>query len=384
MPHLKWAAVVVAVAAGANISPAMAQQSKSLKIATWAGAYAEAQKIAVFDPFAKDTGTKIDTALQAAAAGITSTDWDVADLSSADASEMCDKGLIETIDVSTLQAGPDGTTAAADFLPGGLDKCSVGSLAWSSIILYLGDGKEVKAGKPAPGPKSVKDLFDVTHFPGKRGLPRNPRYVLELALMADGVPASDVYRLLATDAGLERAFRRLGTIRSQIIWWSEPQEAIKMLKEKAVTMTLGYSGRAFMEIATGTKPIQILWDSQIYDVDVWAVSKASHNKAEALKFVTYASSSERLADTARQLPYGPMRRSAVGMVGNHAILGTDLKPFLPTYPSNFATALRFDGGFWRKHEAELGTKFEDWIDNSPDKAGVGRPAPAAPAAKSSG
>ena len=363
------AAIVMTLILGAAPSPASAESM--LKIATWAGAYAEAQKIAVFDPFSKDTGTRIDASLQAGAAGVSGTDWDVADLASADASAMCDKGLLEPIDVSTLKAGPDGIAANSDFLPGGLDKCSVGSLAWSSVILYSADAKDAK-GKALAGPKSVKDLFDVVHFPGKRGLPRSPRYVLELAMLADGVPAGDVYRLLGTEAGRKRAFNRLSTIRSQIVWWTEPSEAMTALKAKTVAMTMAYSGRAFMEIATGTKPIKILWDSQIYDIDVWAVSKASHNKSDALKFVAYASSSERLADSARQLPYGPMRRSAVGIVGNHAILGTDLKPFLPTYPDNFATALRLDGAFWRQNEAELTVRLEDWIENSPDKAGVGR------------
>ncbi len=371
MLHFSWAPAAIAVTVLLGQAPPSANAQATLKIATWAGAYAEAQKIAVFDPFSKDTGTKIDASLQAGAAGVSGADWDVADLSSADASAMCDKGLLETIDAATLKPGSDGTAANSDFLPGGLDKCAVGSLAWSAVILYSADGKDAK-GKALAGPKSVRDFFDVVHFPGKRGLPRNPRYVLELAMLADGVPANDVYRLLGTEAGRKRAFSRLSTIRSQILWWTEPSEAMTALKAKTVAMTLGYSGRAFMEIATGTKPIKILWDSQIYDVDVWAVSKASHNKSDALKFVAYASSSERLADSARQLPYGPMRRSAVGMVGNHAILGTDLKPFLPTYPDNFATALRLDGAFWRRNEAELGVRLEDWIENSPDKAGVGR------------
>ena len=67
-----------------------------------------------------------------------------------------------------------------------------------------------------------------------------------------------------------------------------------------------------------------------------------------------------------------MRRSAVALVGNHAILGTDLKPFLPTSPDNLATALRFDGTFWRGHQADLVATLEDWIENPPYKAGVGR------------
>jgi len=344
----------------------------SLRIATWAGAYGQAQKLAVFDPFSKDTGTQIDATAHPAMSAVNANDWDVADLSAADAAELCDKGALESIDPSALKPAPDGTAAAADFLPGGLGKCSVGSLAWSAVTLYMADGKEPKTGRVSSTPKSIKDFFDVVHFPGKRGLPRDPRYAFELALMADGVATADVYTQLATEAGVKRALRSLSSIRSQIEWWTDPQQAIDLLKNRTVAMTIGFSGRAFMEIATGTKPIKILWDAQIYDIDVWAVSKSTHNKDGALKFVAYASASDRLADTARQLPYGPMRRSAVGLVGNQAVLGTDLKPFLPTTPDNFATALRYDGTFWRNHLAQLGPELEDWIENPPYTAGVGK------------
>ena len=354
------------------VTAAQPATAASLKVATWAGAYGEAQKVAIFDPFSKDTGTSIEASQQAGAAGTTSADWDVADLSAADASALCDKGSLETLDAAMLKASPDGTAAAADFLPGGLSKCAVGSVAWSALILYMGDVKDAKTGKKLNQIKTIKDVFDPIGFPGKRGLPRNPRYVLELALIADGVALDDIYKQLATTEGVRRALYRLSSIRSQIVWWNDPQEAVELLKKGTVAMTLGYSGRAFMEISTGTKPIKMLWDAQIYDIDMWAVSKSAHNKPDALKFVTYASSSDKLAEIARQLPYGPMRRSAVGMVGNHAILGTDLKPFLPTSPENFSTALRLDGSFWRTHEADLGLLLEDWIDSPPSKAGVGK------------
>jgi len=388
MLHLKLVAAlgfVSSVLPGLVAAPALAQTTAtvaaatppvaatgSLRVATWAGAYGEAQKVAVFDPYLKDTGTRIEATPQATITGPAGTDWDVADLSAADAAELCDKGVLEAIDPAGLKSAPDGTAASADFLPGGIAKCAVGSLAWSSVVLYMADGKDAKTGKTPSTPKSIKDFFDVVHFPGKRGLPHDPRYVLELALMADGIAPADVYTQLATPDGQRRALRMLSSIRSQITWWTDPQQSLDLLKTRAVAMTIGYSGRAFMEIATGTKPIRILWDAQIYDIDVWAMSKSTRNKAEALKFIAYASDSGRLADTARQLPYGPMRRSAVGLVGNHAILGTDLKPFLPTLPENFATALRFDGTFWRGHQAAVDVALQDWIDNPPYTAGVGK------------
>lgn len=392
MPHSAYTASALAVlllAATAGISAAQQTSTStmtastqaaaatpgapgSLRVATWGGAYGEAQRIAVFEPFAKETGIKIDAAHGAKGPTLTgSLDWDVADLSSGDAAVACQMGLIDPIDPASLRNGPDGTPAAQDFLSGGLSKCGVASLAWSALFLVDTDRKDEKTGKSLPQPKTLQDVFDVVHFPGKRGLPRNPRYVLELALMADGVLPDYVYYQLSQPEGLARAFRRLATLRSNIVWWDDAQEGINLLKTRKVAMTLGFSGRAFSEATTGTRPIAIVWDGQIYDVDVWAVAKGARSKADAMKFVAYASSSERLADTARQFPYGPMRRSALPLVGTHAVLGTDLKPYLPTSPENLTRALRLDDTWWRAHEADLAQRLDQWIDNPPSKSGVG-------------
>jgi putative spermidine/putrescine transport system substrate-binding protein len=346
---------------------ALPQGSRTLRIATTGGAYGDAQRIAVFEPFTKDTGIAVDALHDNLA-----TNWDVADLSPAQVAEGCSKGLLEQVDPAALKAAPDGTPAAQDYLPGGLSPCGIASLAWSAVILTMGEQKDAKTGKALAQIGSLKNFFDVVKFPGKRGLPHQPEYVLELALMADGVAPDDIYKQLATPEGLNRALNRLSTIRSQIVWWSSPQDAIEGLKTKSVVATVAFSGRAFMEIATTTKPIKIIWDGQIYDLDVWSVSKGSHDKADAMKFVAYATSPDRLAETARQLPYGPMRKSAIALVGTHAVLSTDLKPFLPTETSNFATALRFDGQWWKAHANELNAKLDDWIENPPWKSGVGK------------
>ena len=40
--------------------------------------------------------------------------------------------------------------------------------------------------------------------------------MLEMALMGDGVPAEEVYDLLGTEAGVQRAFAKLDTIKDHV------------------------------------------------------------------------------------------------------------------------------------------------------------------------
>jgi putative spermidine/putrescine transport system substrate-binding protein len=56
-------------------------------------------------------------------------------------------------------------------------------------------------------PSSLMDLFDTKKYPGKRALLKKPFGNLEWALIADGVPAADVYKTLETPEGVDRASR---------------------------------------------------------------------------------------------------------------------------------------------------------------------------------
>nr|WP_246330262.1 extracellular solute-binding protein [Endobacter medicaginis] len=88
----------------------------------------------------------------------------------------------------------------------------------------------------SPAPQGWSSLWDPVRFPGRRGLPRDPRGTLEVALLADGVPPSDIYRQLETPAGLDRAFRRLDQLRPYIAWWSSPAQAMELLRRGDVVM----------------------------------------------------------------------------------------------------------------------------------------------------
>jgi len=348
------------LAAAITVAPGVGAAQTTLSVATWGGAYGQSQEIALFEPFAKETGTVIATETYdgslAKLKGMIDgggTPVDVVDVSAGTLDKLCSDGLLETIKVGSLGAAPDGGSIQDDFMDGGLSPCGVASLAWSMAIAY--DRQAFRKGEPS----KISALLDTTRFPGKRALPKDPRHTLELALLADGVPPENVYSELATPEGADRAFAALDKIKDNVLLWSEAKQPITWLLEEKVVMAAGYSGRIF-RAAVGDHHIGILWDGQIYDIDAWAIPKSSKNKEEAMRFISFATSPQRLAEQAQLIAYGPMRKSAVGLVGKHPVINVEMQKYLPTAPENFKKALKFDEAWWTQNGAALTQRFAEW------------------------
>jgi putative spermidine/putrescine transport system substrate-binding protein len=337
-------------------------QAETLTIVSWGGAYTQSQVKAYHGPFTKKTGIAINSEdyngglaevqAQVEAKNVT---WDLVDLEMSDIVKGCDEGLLERIDLSMLPAAPDGTPAKDDFLPGTLHECGVGQIVWSTILAY--DPGQFSGKKPA----TLDDFFNTKDFPGKRALRKVPRINLEWALMADGVAAGDVYETLGTEAGVDRAFKKLDTIRDSLIWWESGAQPPQMLADGEVAIASAYNGRIFNAQNLEKKPFVIIWDGQVWDLDLWGIPKGTKNLKAALDFVYYSTDTQRNADQARYISYGPVRKSASALVSTHAETGIDMKPHMPTAAGNFKTALQNDFEFWADHNDELNERFQAWL-----------------------
>ena len=60
---------------------------------------------------------------------------------------------------------------------------------------------------------------------------KGPFVNMEWALMADGVAPADVYKVLGTDAGVERALKKLDTIKKDVVWWESGAEGPQLLAD---------------------------------------------------------------------------------------------------------------------------------------------------------
>ena len=203
-------ALLASASAFAGDGPAeerAAPPTKELTVVSWGGAYTRSQMLAYVKPYRLLSGEWVSMETynggleeireQVETENVT---WDVVDFILSDLIRGCREGLLKEIDHGTLPPGDDGTPAADDFIPGAFTPCGVGQTLWSTVVAY--DAEAV--GESAPS--TLADFFDVDAFPGKRGLRRDPRVILEWALIADGVAPEDVYATLETDDGLDRAF----------------------------------------------------------------------------------------------------------------------------------------------------------------------------------
>ncbi len=239
----------IIVSVGTAGGPAMGQSAADqLTLASWGGSYTRSQILAFVDPFRKQTGSWVEVVdfngdLAAVREQVRSLNvtYGVVDLEGPELIQGCEEGILQRLDSVTLLPGADGTPAADDYFPGMLRPCGIGSVISATLLVY----REDVFGESGARPSTVADLFDLERFPGSRALRRTPRVNLEWALLADGVPAGGIYAALDTDAGLDRAFAKLDTIRDSIVWWDEGEEPFELLATYRVAMASAFNGRVF-------------------------------------------------------------------------------------------------------------------------------------------
>ena len=339
-------------------------ENVEMVVVSWGGAYTKSQQKAYHEPYMKlNPNVKIindDSAAEGAAklraqveAG--NVTWDLIDAVPSTVISLCDEGLLEKINPDRdLAPAPDGTPASEDFGDALISPCFAPQIVYSTTFGYRND-------KLSPGPKTIADVFDVRRFPGKRALEKNPAGNLEWALIADGVSTKDVYKVLSTESGVDRAFKKLDTIKDQVIWWTKGAQPGQLLADGEVVIASAYNGRLFSAIEENKQPISMMWDAQVFELDGWIVPKDAPNKAAVLKYLKFATDTQRLADQAKYISYGPARKSSAALVGKHAELGIDMGPHMPTNPNNAKNVVYKNVGWWADHKDELSERFESWL-----------------------
>ncbi|WP_397473280.1 ABC transporter substrate-binding protein [Pusillimonas sp.] len=336
----------------AMASPAAAQEA--LTVVSFGGAYGATQQKHQIDPYMAETGKRV--IFETYSGGIAemkaqvqsgNIQWDVVDMETIDLERACSEGLLELIPRDILLPGDDGVPAEQDFIPQALEsECAVAEIVYSTIYAY--NDKTIGDSKPA----TVDDFFDTKKFPGKRGLRKRPQFVMEWALMADGVANQDIYKELATPEGQARAFAKLDTIKNDVIWYDSWSQAPQMLNDGGVVMIQVANGRIFDAIRNEDKPFTIVWDGNMYDLGAWTILKGTPKLEQALDFVRFTTSTKALAGF-QDVAYGPPRKSSLALVDESVI------QHLPS--AHMDEGVQVDSVFWADYGESLSEKFNEWL-----------------------
>ena len=323
---------------------------------SWGGAYTASQQKAYIDTWSKGSGVTVENyngglgeiKAQVEAGNVT---WDVVDVLPDQAITGCDDGLFEKLDQSYF---------TDDMVVKPVSECIAPQIFWSYVAFYD------PAKFPGAKPKTIKDFFNVKKFPGKRGIHTWANALIEMALVADGVPPKNVYKVMNNPNGINRAFAKLDTIKDHVVFWSAGSKPLELVSSGEVVMSLAYNGRVGAAILQDGKNFEYIWDGQVLEQEYLVVIKGGKNIAEAKEFVKHASSAESLALQAKYIPYGPMRSSSIDIIKAgepYFNTGVAVLPHMPNTPRRLRRSVIADPFWWADNGAEVNERFGVWKGN---------------------
>jgi len=360
---MKVKTLAALVASSALLAPmAMAEDmANDMTLVSWGGAYQKSQVEAYAKPYMEmhpEVSVVWDESSNEAVAKLRAMNeagnitWDLVDVVAADAIRLCDEGLAMEYDPEDLLAtAPDGTSAEDDFGDLIVSDCFIPQIVYSTTFGYRTD---LVGDTP---PTSVCDVFDLEAYPGKRALEKRPINNMEWALLCDGVAKDEVYDVLATPEGQERALAKLDTIKDSVIWWSAGADTPQLLADGEIVMGSTYNGRLYSVIEEQNQPVGMLWDAQVFDLDGWIIPTGlpADRLARVKDFVKFATDTQRLADQAKYISYGPARASSAPLVPDN------MKPHMPTDPANATNTFLYNYEFWADYRDDIDAKFQAWL-----------------------
>ncbi len=343
--------------------------ANSMTLVSWGGAYQDSQINAYAEPY-KEMHPEVeivwDESSNEAVAQLRAMDeagnitWDLVDVVAADAIRLCDEGLAMEIDHDEiLEPAPDGTPASEDFGDLIVSDCYIPQIVYSTTFGYRTD----MVPEGVEPPSEICDVWDLETYPGQRSLERRPINNMEWALLCDGGAKEDVYDVLATPEGQDQALAKLDEIKDEVVWWSAGADTPQLLADGEVFMGSTYNGRLFSVIEEQDQPVAMMWDAQVYDIDGWIIPEGlpEDRLNRVLDFVRFATDTQRLADQAAYISYGPARASSAPLVGEHAELGIDMGPHMPTAPDNAGNIFVYNYEFWADYRDDIDAKFQAWL-----------------------
>lgn len=251
-----------------------------------------------------------------------------------------DAGYVEKLDPSIVDFSKIEPDAHDDY---GVDVMRYGIVLTYNTDKFKGDAAPTKMG----------DLYDTQKFPGKRCMFKYPQFgaVIESALLGDGVTRDKLYPL-----DLDRAFKKLDTIKSDILWWSNGDDAIRLISSGECSIGIAWSGRVYSAVTKDKAPLAMVWQDGLYSSAVYAVPKGAPNPIAGQAYIAHF-----VADVEGQKALVNAITYATGIAGvSAADYGADLAPWIVA-GDNAKKAILEDAGYYAKNLPEAVDRFNRWV-----------------------
>ena len=340
----------------------IATTQAEVNFTSWGGVYQTSQQKAYASTWDKGTvkfleygGGLAEIRSQVESGNVT---WDIVDVLPHDARVGCDEGLFVELDRNIFKPAADGTPMDDDVMVEVPNDCVVPQIFWSYVPFY-------KAGTfKGPQPTTIADFFDLQKFPGKRGIRYWPNAIIEMALVADGVAIKDVYKVLSTRAGIDRAFARLDYIKGDIVLWDHGEEPQQLVKSGEVAMSIAFNGRVGAAVLADKEDFITVWDGQVLEESWVVLVNGAPNADEAKEFLVHLSAPRQQAEQAKYINYGPMRSSAFDIIKAGEPWfhnGENIMQHMPNRPEVMSRTIIANPEWWADHGESVGERYLAWL-----------------------
>ena len=323
---------------------------RNLTFAGWGGEYQDAQEEALLAPFTAATGAGIQIKvgeldrlrLQVDEQQVS---WDLLTLPAEEVLVLGRQGYLEPIDYSIVEKSVVQPEVTLQY--------GVGAAYFSTVIAYQ-RADSAPSGWPAFWNVTPLDDGAVPDTAQARALRRSPVGTLEFALLADGVPLTDLYPI-----DLERALASLDRIRGNVlVWYEDSKQPVELLIADQVSMASAWNVRPWqLGVADD---IRVQWNGGMLSADVWVVPKGAPNADVAMDLINYATRSVPAANFSRLVPYGPVNPGALSLLRPERLAD------LPTAPANLERQFVQNWAWWADNVEAVTLRFEDWLLGSED------------------
>ncbi|TGR10534.1 ABC transporter substrate-binding protein [Mesorhizobium sp. M4B.F.Ca.ET.190.01.1.1] len=267
-----------------------ADKPEQLVVSDPGGLLHDAYQIAYYDTFTAKTGIKIVATPLAGLPKLKlmvesdAVDVDVIDMEPGEGAVASKQGYLDKIDWSL--------TDRSTLLPNTATADTVSSTIAAQVLSWNTEA----VGKDAP-PSSWADLFDSKRYSGKRCLSKLAERTLEIALLGDGVAVDKLYPL-----DVERALKKLDTIKSDIVWWDQGAQGAQLLVGGEASIGSCWNGRVYPVKKEGA-PVDFTFNQAIFQAGVWVMPKGGKNEKWAQQFIANALLPENQAKMSKVIPY---------------------------------------------------------------------------------
>ena len=333
------AGLVGAIAAPAFIRPAWAQQ-KQLVIADFPGSVREARRKVLYDPFTAETGIEIiygeGPTLANVKVQVENNDvvWDLIRMDSSFAHSAAGLGLLERVDETIVNR--EGA------IPASRHEFACGTGVSASGIAFPTDRLNGNV------PKTWQEFWDVDGIPGRRGLRNRITDTLEIALMGDGVPASEVY-----PCDVERAFKARDRLKPHVSHWIQgAAETVSLIQQNETDFTHTFTSRV-KDMQAANVPIDYSFRQNILGIGYWGALKGTKNRDAAMQFLAFTMRRDRQVALANLTADTPVYVDALPLVD------AEVSKWFPDIgnPDNLFT----QPTWWEGRMEELTLRFKTWL-----------------------